>query len=344
MSDWSTAWQAAREGLAQGAQMRMQREARQKQDQLEQDRLKLEQDRSAREEKEAAARLDLLNRRINRPSPVTPEGMEVKEMTYDEYGNPVPKFGAIVKPPAATSVGGQNVIYDPNSGRFELPKQFFPTSAPVPKTVTGPGGEKFTVWESTDPSTGQPKFSNPEKQGSNLSATGQEKLGVTLNAFDNLGTLANHVAKHGDSGGPVASKLGSPFAYVFGPSDARRDFGADVAKNLTPLAKGILGETGSLSNFDMERYLPLIPAFEDAKAARIAKVQDLRQLLVNSAKNQLDVMRANNIDTAPYEAQLQAKLATIPSVVNSTEEYNALPAGSLYMDSNGQIARKPASQ
>jgi hypothetical protein len=396
MSDWSTAWQAAREGLTAGAQMFRQNEARKKQEELDNARLQLEKDRAEREAKEAQLRNDALTRRLNRPTPVTPDGMEVAEMSYDEYGNPSPKFRPTIKAPQSVKIGGRDVIYAPNTGQFDLVKPdpmdqymklfgspsgapspstlpgpvktsgspstmpapglalssltpsgpafkpFYPTSAPKPTVVKDANGSEYTVWVTTNPETGQTEYSKPEK-ASTVSAGGQEKLNTTLNAFDNLGSVAQHVSKYGDAGGPLASKAGGLFTWLTGPSDARREFGTDVAKNLAPLAKGILGETGTLTADDAQRYLPLIPNFEDTRSARISKIQGLRDMLISSAKNQLEVMKANGIDTKPYEEQVKAKLQSIPTVVESEEQYAALPAGALYMDSNGQIARKPAA-
>lgn len=267
-------------------------------------------------------------------------------------------------PPALPPVSPPGAVGTPQANPAMRLRSFSPGSGPVFEPV--PKGNTVEIVSRKLPNGGEGLFLrkfDPEKNeetltpytdNSKLSADVQEKLTLAFAAMDALPQMARDIRKYGDEGGPAASKLGGLALALGGtPSEARRAFDQAAARTLTPIAKGISGETGALSENEQTRYGALIPAFQDTKVARQQKFQALKKDVLNAAKNRLTLMRQNGQDTTAMEKVFAEKMALIDAAeaeaslpdgvtrVNSQEEYNALPSGALYVDFSGDTKRKP---
>lgn len=189
-----------------------------------------------------------------------------------------------------------------------------PAQEPEIVERTMPDGSKQKFLRSIDPDTGKIDLSPYNLPGGQMSTEAEDKLNVTLMAMDNLPAIRQAVTKAGHYGGPVASRVTAPFEWAFGPREDRRAFQRLEAESLVPLAKGILGETGALSETEQQRYKGLLPTFSDTQTARNEKYAELKRLLTDSARNRISLMKAKGQDTGPIEKEFSNKLAIIEAV------------------------------
>lgn len=119
-------------------------------------------------------------------------------------------------------------------------------------------------------------------------------------------------------------------------------------KQLVKATKQIIGkglEGGVLRKEDEEKYDDIIPKLGDTKEILIGKSRQLDQLLAQKQEE-----RAKGFNQAGYRGVPQGeamspiggqpKGAQQDTIVDTQEEYDALPSGSVYIDSNGKRARK----
>lgn len=189
-----------------------------------------------------------------------------------------------------------------------------PAQEPEIVERTMPDGSKQKFLRSIDPDTGKIDLSPYNLPGGQMSSEAEDKLNVTLMAMDNLPAIRQAVTKAGHYGGPVASRVTAPFEWAFGPREDRRAFQRLEAESLVPLAKGILGETGALSETEQQRYKGLLPTFSDTQTARNEKYAELKRLLTDSARNRISLMKAKGQDTGPIEKEFSNKMAIIEAV------------------------------
>lgn len=224
-----------------------------------------------------------------------------------------------------------------------------PAQEPEIVERTMPDGGKQKFLRSIDPDTGKIDLSPYNPPGGQMSSEAEDKLNVTLMAMDNLPAIRQAVTKAGDYGGPVASRVTAPYEWAFGPREDRRAFQRLEAESLVPLAKGILGETGALSETEQQRYKGLLPTFSDTQTARNEKYAELKRLLTDSARNRISLMKAKGQDTGPIEKEFSNKLAIIEAVeqgaptfrnedeVNAAAKLGKLSAGKPVIV-NGRVA------
>jgi len=117
MSDWTSGFQAFNQGMGMlaDANERKRRQA------VEEERLTLERDRAKREGDRAAietAILGLKKGAIGKSleSPTIPPGLRVKTGARNEFGGTDYTFERTPEPLQVISLGGRQVLYDPNSG------------------------------------------------------------------------------------------------------------------------------------------------------------------------------------------------------------------------------------
>lgn len=178
------------------------------------------------------------------------------------------------------------------------------------KSIPGPDGREAVYYERRN-EKGEVETTQPASRTAPMSADTESQLNVALLAMDNLPNIYNIVQKAGDVGGPVSGKATAPLAWAFGPGEDRRAMQRLEAQTLVPLAKGILGETGALSEVEQKRYKGMLPNFEDTQQARREKYAELKRLVVDSARNRLALMKAKNQNTSAVEAEFSNKMAVI---------------------------------
>ena len=118
------------------------------------------------------------------------------------------------------------------------------------------------------------------------------KFNAATFALGQLPDLEAAVARAGDAGGPVAGWLRSKLNGVLGPSDEQANFDNLSARTLAPIAKGVLGETGVLSDQDIARIQPLLPLYTDTAERRQWKLNELKKVLGDQVQRTLNVMQA----------------------------------------------------
>jgi hypothetical protein len=281
---------------------------------------------------------------------ITPPGMRQRQMSVDERGNQSAVFEPVPDPstipsnmePAQVTVGedGRPVtVYKP---RIQNPGTQI-VERPLPN-----GGSGLFL-QNTNPETGQPTLTPYTKRSEQETRVGNElmqKLNITALALSQLPKIRQAVESAGEAGGPLASKATFLPHKLFGPSEDRLKFDLLRSQSLAPVAKGILGESGALSEGDMARYAPQFPAFEDTPAVRKYKLGQLETLISDQRNNILNNLKAAGYDVDKLEqtpglaAPNGVTGGGAPITVNSQAEYDALPSGAVYIDSTGQAKTK----
>jgi hypothetical protein len=233
-------------------------------------------------------------------APPTPEGMIATGMQSNGRDQTW-TFGQ--KPTLPAGIGSdltvRDVVFD-GSGPPRItyrPKITAPGTQIVEEAL--PNGGKGLFLKNVDAETGKTTLTPYNKRSEQEQRVGNElmqKLNITALALSQLPKLEEAVANRGDAGGPVVSKLTAPFHWAFGPSQDRLQFDLLKSQTLAPVAKGILGETGALSEADMARYAPQFPGFEDTQDVRKFKVEEMRRLIEGQRNSIL-----NNLKAAGYD-------------------------------------------
>lgn len=118
------------------------------------------------------------------------------------------------------------------------------------------------------------------------------KFNAAVFALGQIPDLEQAVSNAGDAGGPLTGRLRSLVNPIVGPSAEETEFGNISARTLAPIAKGVLGETGVLSDQDIKRIQPLLPLYTDTQETRKWKMNKLKEVLGTQARRTLDVMQA----------------------------------------------------
>lgn len=167
-------------------------------------------------------------------------------------------------------------------------------------------------------------------------------------ALNQLPDLERAVTSSGHAGGPVMGRLRKLWSNIAGPNKHQLEFENLAARTLSPIAKGVLGETGVLSDQDIARITPLLPQYTDTAEVRQMKLDKLKEMLGSQVSRWLDMMDAAGRNTDSLRQVIQpsidaAKPGTgIPNAVriSSAEEYANLPAGTPYIDASGKTRIK----
>lgn len=251
---------------------------------------------------------------------VQPPSTPAAAATPSEWRPPLRLPGPAVQPPATATATSATTSAQPalrlsgigpSGPIFDVVN---PVEEPTIVERLLPDGSKQKFLRSVDPKSGKVDLNPYNIPGGQMSSEAEDKLNVTLMAMDNLPAIRQAVTKAGDYGGPVASRVTAPYEWAFGPREDRRAFQRLEAESLVPLAKGILGETGALSETEQQRYKGLLPTFSDTQTARNEKYAELKRLLTDSARNRISLMKAKGQDTGPIEKEFSNKLAIIEAV------------------------------
>jgi len=249
---------------------------------------------------------------------VQPPSTPAAAATPSEWRPPLRLPGPAVQPPAAApsaTTSAQPALrlsgIGPSGPTFDV---VTPVEEPTIVERTLPDGSKQKFLRSVDPKSGKVDLNPYNIPGGQMSSDTEKELNVTLMAMDNLPAIRRAVTKAGDEGGPIASMVSAPYEFFAGPREDNRAFQRLEAESLVPLAKGILGETGALSDTEQKRYKGLLPTFSDTQVARDEKYAELKRLLVDSAQNRILLMKAKGQDTAAIEKEFANKMAVIDAV------------------------------
>lgn len=176
------------------------------------------------------------------------------------------------------------------------------------------------------------------------------KFNAAAFALDQLPDLAEVTKSAGDEGGPFAGRVRRMFNWMVGPSQSDLEFSNLSARMLAPIAKGVLGETGVLSDQDIARIAPLLPQYTDTKDQRRFKMEKLQEVLGRQVSRQMDVMQSAGRDTSGLKVQMAPRIedatggpsgsAGNPVPVSTQEEFDALPSGTYFRDAEG-VKLKP---
>lgn len=130
------------------------------------------------------------------------------------------------------------------------------------------------------------ELANAAPAGSDLSSAQQKSLMSVSNAESTLGQLASAF----EAAGGGAGRVGGTIASLTGKAGLNQE--ADLYDQLsqgaiTQIAKGILGETGVLSDQDIARVRGYIPKLSDSQEVAQQKLSILQQMIQSAKQNAL---------------------------------------------------------
>lgn len=173
------------------------------------------------------------------------------------------------------------------------------------------------------------------------------KFNAASFALAQLPDIESAVNTSGTSGGPLEGRLRQLGNWVFGQNPTDLEFSNLSARTLAPIAKGILGETGVLTDQDIKRIEPLLPQYTDTEEVRKVKLEKLKTMLTEQATRWMKIMSAAGRKTGELEKTMAPLIEAgkgsdggSPVQVNSQAEYDALPKGAKYIDSTGTTRTK----
>lgn len=128
----------------------------------------------------------------------------------------------------------------------------------------------------------------PQGGGANLSAAGQKSL-QSMNAanttVDNLEAILNQTG--GQDNGVLANIFGGvqSFAGGAGLDENARLYESQAGSAATQLARAISGESGAMSDQDIQRAKDMIPKLSDSRQVRAQKLAILRNAIQSNAQS-----------------------------------------------------------
>lgn len=240
--------------------------------------------------------------------------------------------------------GGKPVPeFAPEERRVTVEQVPIPGGEPITAEVTREGDRIVNI---------QPVNLNRADTNKPLGDDALNKFNAASFAMAQLPDLTRAVESAGTSGGPVEGSVRPWLNWALGQNPTDLEFGNLSARTLAPIAKGVLGETGVLSDQDIARITPLLPQYTDTQANRQIKLQKLKEVLTSQASRWLQIMKAagrktDNLQSlmAPMIAEANggpapAGSAGQPVTVNSQAEYDALAPGTRYTDASGKTKVK----
>lgn len=162
------------------------------------------------------------------------------------------------------------------------------------------------------------------------------KFNAAQFALSQLPDLERTVNEAGHAGGPMAGRLRRLGDVFAGQNPVDRQFGSLAARTLAPIAKGVLGETGVLSDQDIKRIEPLLPTYTDTFEARQAKVQKLKEVLGRQVGDWLQMMKAAGRNTENLTTAIQPKIDALSQPTGTTSS----PVGTIKPGRGGKSYKK----
>jgi len=252
----------------------------------------------------------ILQRKLNPPKfdlSAVPKGYRPKSIDVDELGGhkvtlerdvqpiDLTQYGMKPKGARVSPEGDTTLDWGPGLPDIKPPE--------VVELQLPHGGTGMFLAE-TNPQTGAINYTSYTPRQANEKPIGDEalqKLNVTALALGQLPEIENLVTNSGDVGGPIVGRVKQAWNSVFGPSHEQLAFDNLKARYLAPLAKGILGETGALSDADMRRYEPLLPSYTDTPEVRRQKVDSLKGMVIGQRNAILQNLKGAGRDISGLE-------------------------------------------
>ena len=299
------------EALGKGLLAWRTRQQQEKENQRADQALKLQQERNAFEQNAETQRLGLsrdeydLRKRIYDtktkpfdPSAV-PAGMQINKMSMTPDG-----WSADVAPPPQIPEGmrpSKSVVGPHGIETTYAPPPPSQPSSPIVELPL-PDGSKGMFLTHVDPDTGVTKFTPytpPKGAGEKpLDTDAIRKLEMISLVDDQLPGYETLLERTKDSGGPIAGHAGKLAA----PWDQdQNEFNRLQTSLFAPIAKGLFGETGVLSEADQKRYTSIFPQYTDTYQNRTNKLAKLKELAANSRRNTLATLQGAGRDTSNFQ-------------------------------------------
>lgn len=191
-----------------------------------------------------------------------------------------------------------------------LPQGFRPSpGVPMPTPIINPEGEQVGT------TMGKPTVLPQPKSG----ITGKKEVAQALSLYE--------TARDGLISGLEASKTG-PISGRLPAFTAKQQTAEGGVSAMAPVLKQLFRVSGEgvFTDKDQELLLNMVPTRKDLPEARKAKIENID----NIVKAKLGMGKP----------QGQAIPSPDDNIVDTQEEYDALPSGAIYIDSNGKKARK----
>lgn len=249
-------------------------------------------------DKEFGLRTDIFKNKLKPFDPTSvPAGMNLRKlsMTPDGYSADI----APPPPPLPPGFEPSKATMGPNGMEIDYSK---PVSTPGSQVVerTLPDGTKGMFISDIDPKTGAENlrpYNKPEAPGAPkpLDTDAIRKLETMALLDKQIPELEKLISETGDSGGPVSGRVQSLWSG-FDPQQTR--FKQNQTMLLAPVAKGLLGETGVLSEKDEARYSSLFPQYSDTASARQLKLSKLKQLLSDARASTMSTLQGAGRDVS----------------------------------------------
>ena len=234
---------------------------------------------------------------------LSPAEMKVKEdATKESFFKTTPGqvMAPVVTPAASTDLrsageGDSAIVVEPRAttpaAATPLPTVAVPGATPLAGTKTEQG---FSLGELKNTGAGEEPVKMTGEQSALLGRTT-----FTRDIAGQLQTAYTDLLKSSPwySGGSVQGRFGS-VTLAAERDPALSTFKGKASGILAPLVKGIYGETGVLSEKDIERYQPNIPSPNDTPEVGAAKINALNEIIHTSIINNINAMdlQKQNLD------------------------------------------------
>ncbi len=298
-------------GFAAGIQGYQDKKKREREQGIQDRQLGLQEKEFSLKSSTADLQNQLLQRKLNPPKfdlNAVPKGYRPKSIDVDELGGhkvtlerdiqpiDLTQYGMKPKGARVSPEGETTLDWGPDIGVSKPPEI---VELPLPHGGTG------MFLSETNPQTGAVNYTpyTPRQATEKpVSDEALQKLNVTSLALNQLPEIEKLVTDSGSVGGPIAGRATQAWNSVFGPNADQLAFDSLRARYLAPLAKGILGETGVLSEADMRRYEPLLPSYTDTPAVRQQKVATLKKMVIGQRDAMLQNLKAGGRDVSGLES------------------------------------------
>lgn len=189
--------------------------------------------------------------------------------------------------PATSPTTGTAPLVQPRAGVSDTP----PLGARA--------GAGFSLGPKTSPAEKAIPMTGEQQQLLGRTQFTKDLAGQLSSAYDNMLASAPNTA-----GGPIKGRFGT--AVLAGERNPElATFQSKASGILAPLVKGIYGETGVLSERDIQRYQPNIPSVNDTPDVAHQKIKNLEEVIHTSIINNINSMDMQKQNLDPRIAALK---------------------------------------